>query len=192
MGGYGYNMVTNSKRSKTSTKMFICTLEKTEPAVIGDIDIEQIPGYMDGCVDGVCPIRRPSFEVDNLELNLMGGFEEELIHTANKICQKGKGLLTVDEENTTKGYGDLLLTTSQLENHISGVIMNDETARESTGVDGTMSFIKSLWEKDIQCGIKIEEGLLSMTNPEGKTMTKGMDALGQRCGEYYAMGCRFA
>jgi len=45
--------------------------------------------------------------------------------------------------------------------------MNEDTARESTGIDGTKSFVKSLWEKDIQCGINVDYGLFSMTNPEG-------------------------
>jgi len=101
MGGYCYNKIMSNKRSKTPTKMFLTTLEKSKPAVQGEISIEQIPGYMDECVDGVCPLR-PFDEVNYLEskLNLMGGFEEELLYTASKLCAKGKGLLTVDEANT--------------------------------------------------------------------------------------------
>ena len=58
----------------------------------------------------------------------------------------GKRFDAINVENThenRQAYRELMFTTPHLENYISGVIMYDETARD-TGVDGSKTFIKTL------------------------------------------------
>jgi len=84
-----------------------------------------------------------------------------------------------------------LFTTEGLNNHISGVILYDETARQST-LDGK-KFCDLLNEKGIVPGIKLDKGAVPiMGGLNGETATQGLDGLGERCKEYYAMGIRFA
>ena len=136
-----------------------------------------------------------------------GNFKEELIKTAKEICTPGKGILAADESTGTIGqrfvkinvenneenrraYRELLFTTENLEKHISGIIMFDETVRQSTA-DGR-KFTEVLRGKGIHCGIKVDTGLVEIGGTRGETATQGLDGLGKRCAEYYAMGCRFA
>merc|ERR1712100_203351 len=86
-------------------------------------------------------------------MHASGNFKKELIETAQAICAPGKGILAADESTGTIGkrfdgigvennhgnrqaYRELLFTTAGLEEHISGVIMFDETVRDTTA-DGT-------------------------------------------------------
>merc|ERR1719163_791497 len=100
-----------------------------------------------------------------------GDFKEELIKTANEICAPGKGILAADESTGTIGkrfdgikvennhenrqaYRELLFTAPDIEKYISGVIMFDETARDSCK-DGK-KFCTLLNERGIKCGIKVD------------------------------------
>ena len=82
-----------------------------------------------------------------------GDFKAELIQTVKDIVAPGKGILAADESTGTIGkrfdginventhenrqaYRELLFTTPNLEEHISGVIMFDETVKDTT-VDGS-------------------------------------------------------
>merc|ERR1711990_94593 len=137
-----------------------------------------------------------------------GDFKAELIKTAQEICAPGKGILAADESTGTIGkrfdgikventhenrqaYRELLFSTPDLEEHISGVVMFDETVRDTT-VDGSKKFVEVLRGKGIHCGIKVDTGLQPIGGTDGETATRGHDGLGKRCAEYYAMGCRFA
>ena len=76
-------------------------------------------------------------------------YKEELIATAQKICAPGKGILAADESTGTIGkrfdqisventepnrraYRELLFTSPQIEENISGVIMYEETVDQAT------------------------------------------------------------
>jgi fructose-bisphosphate aldolase class I len=136
-----------------------------------------------------------------------GKYKEELIKTASEIAAPGKGILAADESTGTIGnrfkninventhenrvaYRQLLFTTEGLEKHISGVIMFDETVRDS-GSDGKR-FMETLRGKGIHCGIKVDTGSVPISGTNNETATQGLDGLGKRCAEYYGMGCRFA
>lgn len=103
-----------------------------------------------------------------------GNFKEELIKTAKEIAAPGKGILAADESTGTIGkrfaginvennhenrlaYRELLFTAPEIENHISGVIMFDETVRDSCA-DGR-KFTEVLRARGIHCGIKVDTGL---------------------------------
>merc|ERR1719453_427390 len=137
-----------------------------------------------------------------------GDFKAELIQTVKEITAPGKGILAADQstgtigkrfdgigvENTHKNrqfYRELLFTTPGLENNISGVIMFDETVKDTT-VDGKKKFCDVLRSKGIHCGIKVDTGLQVIGGTLEETATQGLDGLGKRCAEYYALGCRFA
>jgi fructose-bisphosphate aldolase class I len=70
------------------------------------------------------------------------------------------------------------------------VILFDETARDSC-LNGT-KFVDLLRSRGIHAGIKVDCGLVEIGGTDKETATTGLDGLGKRCAEYYAMGCRFA
>lgn len=137
-----------------------------------------------------------------------GEFKEELMKTCKEICAPGKGILAADESTGTIGkrfdsigventhpnrqaYRELLFTAPDIEKHISGVIMYDETVKD-TNVAGDKKFCDILRERNIHCGIKVDTGLQVIGGTDEETATQGLDGLGARCAEYYKLGCRFA
>lgn len=135
------------------------------------------------------------------------GFREELMATAKAIARPGFGILAADESTGTIGkrfspinvenneenrraYRELLFTTPDLNNYISGVILYDETLGQSTK-DGK-NFVALLQEQNIIPGIKVDAGVVIMSGTEDESATQGLDKLGERCAAYYKQGCRFA
>jgi fructose-bisphosphate aldolase class I len=123
------------------------------------------------------------------------------------LVATGKGILAADEsegtikkrfdsigvestEENRRAYRDLLFTTSGVEEYISGVILFDETIRQSAA-DGT-PFPKVLEAKGIIPGIKVDKGAKPLANADGETITEGLDGLRQRLEEYRGLGARFA
>ncbi|MEJ2402596.1 MAG: fructose-bisphosphate aldolase class I [Xanthomonadales bacterium] len=131
----------------------------------------------------------------------------ELASVAAAMVAPGKGLLAIDEstgtcckrfaavgvectEETRRAYRDTLLTTPGLADHISGVILYDETIRQSTG-DGR-SFVDYLNGVGILPGIKVDTGAKPLALHDGEKVTEGLDGLRDRLKEYHALGARFA
>jgi fructose-bisphosphate aldolase class I len=131
---------------------------------------------------------------------------EKLHETATAIVAEGKGILAADESDGTikkrfdsigvesteenrRGYRDLLFTTEGVEEYISGVILYDETIRQSSA-DGT-PFPKLLESKGVIPGIKVDKGAKPLAQAEGETVTEGLDGLRGRLEEYRELGARF-
>jgi fructose-bisphosphate aldolase, class I len=131
----------------------------------------------------------------------------DLESTAKALVADGKGILAADESDSTikkrfdsigletseenrRAYRDLLFTTPGAEEYISGVILFDETIRQSSA-DGT-PFPKLLESKGVIPGIKVDKGAKPLANAEGETITEGLDGLRERLKEYYDLGARFA
>ncbi len=131
----------------------------------------------------------------------------ELHETAKALVAEGKGILAADEstgtikkrfdtiglestEDNRRAYRDLLFTTPGVEEFISGVILFDETIRQSA-LDGT-PFPKLLESKGIIPGIKVDEGAKPLPFAAGETVTEGLDGLRARLEEYRGLGARFA
>src|ERR1051326_1578321 len=131
----------------------------------------------------------------------------ELHETAAALVADGKGILAADEstgtikkrfdsiglestEENRRAYRDLLFTTEGVEEFISGVILYDETIRQSTA-DGT-PFPELLAAKGIIPGIKVDTGAKPLALAEDETVTEGLDGLRDRLTEYRELGARFA
>ncbi len=129
-----------------------------------------------------------------------------LEETARALVAPGKGILAADEsdgtikkrfdsigvestEETRRAYRDLLFTTEGAADHISGVILFDETIRQSA-VDGT-PFPKLLESQGIIPGIKVDKGAKPLANAPGEQITEGLDGLRSRLEEYRDLGARF-
>jgi fructose-bisphosphate aldolase, class I len=131
----------------------------------------------------------------------------ELAATAKALVADGKGILAADESDSTikkrfdsigvesteenrRAYRDMLFTTEGAEEFISGVILFDETIRQSSA-DGT-PFPQLLDRKGIIPGIKVDTGAKPLALAEGETITEGLDGLRGRLEEYRGLGARFA
>jgi len=127
---------------------------------------------------------------------------------AQAMVQKGKGILAADESTPTctkrfesinvestaenrNAYRDMLFTADGIENHISGVILFDETIRQST-VNGSIPFPEHLSALGIIPGIKVDKGAKQLANSDDEKITEGLDGLRDRLKEYYELGARFA
>jgi len=131
----------------------------------------------------------------------------ELIKTAQALVANHKGILAMDEsggtikkrfdlynisqtEESRRLYRELILTTPHLGDYISGVILFDETIRQSKK-DGT-SFVKVITDAGIIPGIKVDKGAKAMAGHPDEKVTEGLDGLRGRLTEYAQMGARFA
>ncbi len=127
---------------------------------------------------------------------------------ANAMVEKGRGILAADESTPTctkrfdsigvdsteanrNAYRDMLFTTPDMEEFISGVILFDETLRQSTLKDGT-PFPEYLTNLNVIPGIKVDKGAHNLPGTEGEKVTEGLDGLDARLKEYYELGARFA
>jgi len=127
---------------------------------------------------------------------------------AQAMVAKGKGILAADESTPTctkrfesinvesteenrNAYRGMLFTADGIENHISGVILFDETIRQST-INGSIPFPEHLSTLGIIPGIKVDKGAKQLANSDDEKITEGLDGLRDRLKEYYELGARFA
>jgi fructose-bisphosphate aldolase, class I len=132
---------------------------------------------------------------------------QEIIDTARTLVAGDKGLLAMDESNSTcnkrfaklgipqteearRAYRELIVTTPSLGECISGVILYDETIRQQKK-DGT-PFVKAITQAGIIPGIKVDTGAKDMAAHPREKITEGLDGLRDRLKEYLEMGARFA
>jgi len=137
----------------------------------------------------------------------MSAYAQELRATAQAMVTKGKGVLAMDESNGTcnkrlqkrnipaseesrQAYRQLILTTPELSNYISGPILYDETIRQKTQ-DG-VPFLKVITDAGMIPGIKVDTGAKDLAGHPDEKVTEGLDGLRDRIAEYYEMGARFA
>jgi len=131
----------------------------------------------------------------------------ELAKVAQAMVAPGRGILAADESTGTIGkrfqgiqvenneehrraYRDMLFTAKALGEHISGVILYDETLRQKSA-DGT-PFPVLLQRQGVIPGIKVDAGAKDMALCPGETVTEGLDGLAKRCAEYVQLGAKFA
>ena len=116
----------------------------------------------------------------------------DLHATAQEIVADNRGILAADESSGTiekrfdsigldsteenrRAYRDMLFTTPSLEEWVSGVILFDETIRQSSA-DGT-PFPELLAKRGIIPGIKVDTGAKELAFAPGEKVTEGLDGL---------------
>jgi fructose-bisphosphate aldolase class I len=132
---------------------------------------------------------------------------DTLKSVASAIVAKQKGVLAADESSPTikkrfdsikvesneenrRRYREILLTADGIERYVGGVILYDETLRQSTR-DG-IPFARVLSDRGIAPGIKVDQGAKALALYPGDKMTEGLDGLRERLAEYKALGAQFA
>jgi fructose-bisphosphate aldolase class I len=133
---------------------------------------------------------------------------DELNSIARKMVAPGKGLLAADESTATikkrfdaiqventednrRDYREMMFrTTKTMQEHISGVILFDETIRQKAK-DGT-PLTKVIEAAGSIPGIKVDAGAKPLAGSTGETITEGLDGLRERFQDYHKLGARFA
>jgi fructose-bisphosphate aldolase, class I len=127
--------------------------------------------------------------------------------TAVTLVAPGKGILAADESHATIGrrfdalgianseenrrrYRQMLFTTKGIGDFISGVILFDETIRQTA--DDGRSFTEVLASAGVIAGIKVDRGSKPLAGAPGEQVTEGLDELRERLAEYQTLGARFA
>ena len=125
---------------------------------------------------------------------------------ASYIVSDGKGILAADESNPTCGkrfdtigveniesnrrdYREMLFRASGLKDNIGGVILFDETLRQNAK-DGT-PLIDIMNAAGALPGIKVDKGLIPISDGSDEVITQGLDGLNDRLEEYAAIGAKF-
>jgi len=124
----------------------------------------------------------------------------------HRLIFEGKGILAADESTGSikkrfdsvgvastpenhRLYRQMLFTTPNIKNFISGVILFDETIRQNT--DGGIAFPDCLAKIGITPGIKVDMGAKDMANFPGEKITEGLDSLRERLSDYVNLGAEF-
>jgi fructose-bisphosphate aldolase class I len=131
-----------------------------------------------------------------------------LKQVAEAMVAPGKGILAADESSGTikrrfdaigvesteenrRDYRELLFrTTAAMAEHISGVILYDETIWQEAK-DGT-PLVEIIAATGAIPGIKVDEGTKPLPQCPGELVTVGLDRLADRLPKYYERGARFA
>ena len=127
---------------------------------------------------------------------------------AAAMVAPGKGILAADEssgtikkrfdsiktestESNRRDYREMLFrATDAMKNHISGVILYDETLRQKAK-DGT-PLAKVIADTGALPGIKVDAGTKPLQFCPGEVVTEGLDKLPDRVKEYVGLGAKFA
>ena len=112
--------------------------------------------------------------------------EESIATTARRLEAVG----VCPSADNRRAHRTLLLTTPGLSQWVSGVIVCDETLRQ-TLLDGT-PFPRAATERGIQLGIKVDTGVTPLPFAAGGLVTEGLDGLRERLQEYRELGATFA
>ncbi len=128
-----------------------------------------------------------------------------LSEIASYMVSEGKGILAADESNPTctkrfdsigvesteekrRDYRELLFRSEGMKGNIGGVILFDETIRQSAA-DGT-SLVDVITSQGSLPGIKVDKGLQQIGDSE-ESLTQGLEGLDERLKEYYELGAKF-
>ena len=129
-----------------------------------------------------------------------------LNETIKKLLVPGKGILAADEsvgtiakrfakfkikneEEMREAYREMLFSSRGIADYISGVILFDETLRETDGEGRPLREV--LASQNIVIGCKVDAGLLPMATSSKEMVTKGLEGLADRLTEYFDLGVRF-
>jgi fructose-bisphosphate aldolase class I len=131
---------------------------------------------------------------------------QELEKTARQLVAPGKGILAADEsfgtigkrfeavgietsEESRRAYREMLFTTPEIGEYLSGVILFDETLRQEASDGRRLSQV--LEDQGIIPGIKVDKSTVNMPLSPNEKFTQGLDGLQDRLAEYRELGARF-
>jgi fructose-bisphosphate aldolase class I len=131
----------------------------------------------------------------------------KLESTARELVAPKKGILAADESTGTIGkrfatinvdstaetrlaYRDGMFLAEGLSEFVSGVILYDETLRQTSSTGQPIP--EMLAARGIQPGIKVDTGAKELAGCPGEKITEGLDGLRDRLVEYAGLGARFA
>ena len=126
---------------------------------------------------------------------------------ARALVADGKGILAADETPRTitkrfasrgiestpdsrRDYRELFFRTPGVGAFISGVILQDETIRQTS--ESGERLIDLLLRQGIIPGIKVDESTKALAGSPRELITEGLDGLRDRLEEYRELGARFA
>ncbi len=133
---------------------------------------------------------------------------DTLPEIAARMVARGKGILAADESSGTikkrfdtiglestadnrRDYREMMFQAREaMANYISGVILYDETIRQ-TARDGT-TLVSLIQASGAIPGIKVDAGARDLAFHPGEKITEGLDGLRERLAEYHRLGARFA
>ena len=130
----------------------------------------------------------------------------DLNNIANKLLEKGKGILAADESTGTMTkrlenvnvpstpenrllFRETLFSASGMSKYIGGVILFDETIRQKTSKKNTVPELIS--KMGSAPGIKVDTGAKVLAGSPDEKITEGLDGLRERLKEYYRLGAKF-
>ena len=130
----------------------------------------------------------------------------ELNKIALKILSNGKGILAADEStgtmtkrlegvNVTSSpenrllFRETLFSSEGMKNCIGGVILYDETIKQTSSSKQTVPELIS--SSSTVPGIKVDTGAKVLAGSPEEKITEGLDGLRERLKEYYKLGARF-
>jgi len=130
----------------------------------------------------------------------------ELNNIALKIISKGKGILAADESTGTMTkrleavnvpsteenrllFRETLFSSESMKNCIGGVILYDETIKQTSSLKKTIP--KLISDSGTIPGIKVDTGAIKQAQLNNETITEGLDGLSERLKIYYDLGARF-
>ncbi|MGN6666701.1 MAG: class I fructose-bisphosphate aldolase, partial [Trinickia sp.] len=133
--------------------------------------------------------------------------DSALQSTIDAIVQDGKGLLAADESGATiakrfktidvesteenrRAWRTLLLSTPGLSQHVSGVILYEETLGQHADDGEPLPSLAA--RQGIVPGIKVDTGKIALAHASGDEITQGLDGLAMRLEKYKTQGARFA
>jgi len=130
----------------------------------------------------------------------------ELNNIALKVIGKGKGILAADESTGTMTkrlnsvkvessaenrltFRETLFSSDSMKNCIGGVILYDETIKQSSSSGKKIPELIS--DTGAVPGIKVDTGAKVLANSPEEKITEGLDGLRERLKEYHKLGARF-
>ncbi len=130
----------------------------------------------------------------------------ELNNIAIKILENGKGILAADESTGTMTkrldsvkvhstpenrllFRETLFSSVSMKECIGGVILYDETIRQTTSKKNKIPELIS--KMGSIPGIKVDTGTKALAGSSNEKITEGLDGLRERLKEYYKIGAKF-
>ena len=135
--------------------------------------------------NATCGKRLESVGVENIEENRRA--YRELLLTTPGIGQ----YISVSSFLSTSSpspWPHLLNHPPNLSHHSQGAILFEETLYQSAKSGKT--FVQVMNDQGIIPGIKVDKGLVPLSNSNGESWCMGLDGLDKRCAEYYKAGAR--